>query len=121
MAYFRPGVNGALLPEQCAIMPLQSTEKKVGLLQMNNEEKILQMLGELAEGQRELAEGQRELAEDQRELNQRVARIEVEHGKKIDLILENQMDNNRNIEDLQQRMVRVEDKLDGAGVVKAVN
>ncbi|NLW78907.1 MAG: hypothetical protein GXY32_05785 [Ruminococcaceae bacterium] len=94
---------------------------------MNNEEKILQMLGELTESYKELTEGQKELTENYKELtenyrglNQRVAKMEIEHGRKIDLILENQIDNNRNIEDLQQRMESVEDKLDNAIIIKAV-
>lgn len=65
---------------------------------MGNEEKILQALAELKAGQDELRTGQADLRADLNRLNQTVAKIEVEHGRKLDALYDGYQDVSRKVD-----------------------
>ena len=50
---------------------------------MNNEEKILAMLGELTQGQKELKQGQEKLEQSQLKLEQQIVKLEVDLKEEI--------------------------------------
>lgn len=69
---------------------------------MNNEEKILAML-------EQLQRGQTTVQGDIRQLNQTVAKIEVEHGYKLNALYKAHVDTIRNASTLDTLNVKVED------------
>lgn len=68
---------------------------------MNNEEKILELLEKMDERFRKMDERQSTFEEELRKLNQAVAVIEVEHGKKLNALVDGYKDLNRKADTLQ--------------------
>ncbi|MDL2219878.1 hypothetical protein LJC04_06080 [Ruminococcaceae bacterium OttesenSCG-928-O06] len=63
----------------------------------------------------------REVVQDEiKPISERLAVIEVDHTRKINLVLESQVDMNRNLEDMSQRLTAVEGTLANSVVIKAV-
>ena len=53
-------------------------------------------------------------------LNKRIAVIEVNHGKKLDAVLDSQKSSNERLDRMQSQVDSLERKLDNSVVVKAV-
>ena len=75
---------------------------------MNNEEKILSILEQLQQGQAKLEQGQAKLEQDVTFIRQTVAKIEYDHGQKLNLLFEGNAMNLEKGTQLAERLYALE-------------
>lgn len=66
----------------------------------------------LSKGQEELFRGQEEMKIDLRNLSQTVAKIEVEHGEKIQILLDVVTSHSKKFDSIDERLESIETKID---------
>lgn len=66
----------------------------------------------LSKGQEELFRGQEEIKSDLRNLSQTVAKIEVEHGEKIQILLDVVTSHSKKFDSIDGRLESIETKID---------
>lgn len=76
------------------------------------QEELFKGQEELFRGQEELFKGQEEMKSDLRNLSQTVAKIEVEHGQKIQILLDVVTSHSKKFDSIDERLESIEAKID---------
>ena len=90
---------------------MTNEEKQILLDLKKGQEELVKGQNELFKGQEELVKGQEEIKSDLRNLSQTVAKIEVDHGQKLEILLDVVTSEPQKFESIEKTLDKHENKL----------